>query len=80
MIPQHIADELKKMTAAQKQKFHELCMWASAGAYEGCSVPIDYHLILDEIKRMGPEPITPIEPDKTVNHDWETIKPKIVKE
>lgn len=77
MIPKHVLDELNLLTQAQKQKFHELSVWAGGGEITGSSLPIDYNKIMDMVRTMGEEPITPAEPDKTVNHDWQTIAPKI---
>lgn len=70
MIPGHIIEELNKLSPAQKQKFQDLVMWAGNSGFAGSSLPVDYGKILEMVQASGETPVTPAEPDKTVNHDW----------
>lgn len=63
MLPQHIKDELAKLSQAQVMKFHELVAWASnSGIPEVGVLPVDYYKILEMVHRMGPEPVEPVAP------------------
>lgn len=71
MVPTIIKPEYDALNDMQKQKFHQLLSWSAASSLSGVPVPITtYEHILKMVKQMGEEPITPIEPDRTVNHDW----------
>lgn len=77
MIPLHVQEELAKLSGAQKNKFQALISWATASGLPGVAVPLHtYDQILTMVKQMGEEPETPIEPDKTINHDWNFIPVK----
>lgn len=74
MMPNHIQQEYEKLSPAQKQKFNHLLSWSTSSGIPGVAVPVmAYEKILDMVKQMGEEPATPVEPDRTVNHDWNFI-------
>lgn len=74
MIPNHLRDEYNKLSDNQKIKFGELLAWSSASGLPGIALPTQtYENILEMVKKMGPMPDTPVEPDRTVNHDWDII-------
>ena len=71
-LPAHIREELSKLSQAQILKFHELLSWSTAYGVAGCKIdPITCYKILDMVKNMGENPQQAIEPDKTINHDWQ---------
>lgn len=77
MIPLHVQAELDKLSEAQKNKFQALIAWATSSGIPGVAIPMHtYDHILNMVKQMGEEPVNPIEPDKTVNHDWNFIPVK----
>ena len=69
MVPQHVADVLKTLSAEQQTKFQELCMWSGDSGIQGSKVPTNYDAILEMVKRMGADPIKPIEPPPVVDHE-----------
>lgn len=77
MIPLHVQEELAKLSEAQKNKFQALISWATSSGLPGVAVPLHtYDQILQMVKQMGEEPVNPIEPDTTVNHDWNFVPVK----
>lgn len=75
-IPPHLQLDYDSLTDAQKQKFSELAMWGAAGGPGNLIISDSaFERIYKSVKQMGDTPDTPIEPDKTVNHDW-PFKPK----
>ena len=71
MIPSHVQEELDKLSETQKAKFQQLVAWAGASGLPGIGIPLHtYDHLLSMVKQMGAEPETPIEPDRTVNHEW----------
>lgn len=70
-IPAHLQPEYDALNDAQKQAFIDMAMWGAAGQ-PGNLVITDmaFERCLKVVKQMGEEPVKPIEPDKTVNHDW----------
>jgi hypothetical protein len=75
-VPPHLQLDYDSLSESQKQKFLELAQWGAAGG-PGNLIISDaaFERIFKSVKQMGTEPDTPIEPDKTVNHDW-PFKPK----
>lgn len=75
-IPQHLQLDYDSLSYIQKDKFNILAQWGSAGG-PGNTIITDasFANIFKIVKQMGEDPITPIEPDRTVNHDW-TFNPK----
>lgn len=70
-IPQHLQLDFDSLTDAQKQKFGELASWGAAGGPGNVIITdASFERIFKSVKQMGESPDTPIEPDKTVNHDW----------
>jgi len=69
MIPQHVLDVLKTLSPAQKQKFQELCMWASQSGLQGSVLPVNYDQLLDMVKQMGPNPVVPVAPPPVIDHE-----------
>jgi len=69
MIPKHVSDVLITLSDAQKAKFEELCVWASATGVQGCKSPPDYDRLLAMIVQMGRDPVTPVEPPPVVDHE-----------
>lgn len=71
-IPAHLQSDYDALNDTQKQKFMQLAMWGAAGG-PGNAIVTDmaFERILKTIKQMGDQPNEPIEPDRTVNHDWE---------
>lgn len=71
-IPQHLQLDFDSLSPAQKQKFMELAQWGAAGGPGNLIVTdASFERIYKAVKQMGEEPLTPIEPDRRVNHDWE---------
>lgn len=73
-IPQHLQAEFDKLSEEQKAKFHQLMMWSNPSGLQGVYLPMQDSAIercLKMVQQMGAEPDTPIEPDRTVNHDWD---------
>lgn len=70
-IPAHLQPEFDLLSKAQQQKLIEMAQWGAAGS-PGALVITDmaFERCLKYVKQMGEEPVEPIEPDKTVNHDW----------
>lgn len=70
-IPPHLKLDFDSLSSAQQQKFMQLAVWGAAGE-PGKIIITDsaFERIFNSVKQMGEEPITPIEPDRTVNHDW----------
>lgn len=74
MIPGHIQKEIDTLSNAQRIKFGQLISWAATSGLPGVSIPVHtYENILNMVKQMGESPISPIEPDRTVNHDWDIV-------
>jgi hypothetical protein len=70
-IPQHLQLDFDSLTDAQKQKFMELANWGAAGGPGNVIITdASFERIFKSVKLMGESPDTPVEPDKTVNHDW----------
>ena len=70
-IPAHLQAEFDALSEAQKAAFTEMAMWGAAGQ-PGALVITDmaFERCMKIVKQMGEEPVKPIEPDRTVNHDW----------
>lgn len=78
-IPQHLQLDYDSLSSAQQQKFMELAHWGAAGGLGNLIISdASFERIYNLIKQMGEEPLTPAEPDTTVNHDWD-FDPKINK-
>lgn len=73
MMPQHVQQEFDTLTDAQKQKVYEIIGWGSQAGKGFQSITTDTAMFkaIEMVKRMGEEPTTVAEPDKTVNHDWD---------
>lgn len=70
-IPSHIKNEYEALSASQKNAFDKLVMMSAAGSPGNLIISFSaYENALKIVKRMGEEPDQPIEPDRTVNHDW----------
>lgn len=78
-LPAFVKEELSKLTTEQVMKFYELLSWSTAYGVQGCQIdPIACDKLLDMVKRMGPNPNQVMEPNKTVNHDWNFFpKPRL---
>lgn len=76
--PKHIQDQLDAMSDRQRAKYYELIAWSgNAGKDLGSvDIAVSCQKLIDMVKQMGEEPPTPIEPDRTVNHDWNLISRK----
>jgi hypothetical protein len=70
-IPAHMQDEYDALTAAQKSAFGQLVQMSAAGSPGNLIISFAaFENAMKSVQRMGPEPDQPIEPDKSVNHDW----------
>jgi hypothetical protein len=70
-LPPHIQPEFDALTDAQKNAFMKLVMMGAAGSPGNLIIShASFENALKSVKLMGETPDTPIEPDKTVNHDW----------
>lgn len=71
-IPPHLQLDYDSLSPAQQKKFVELAQWGAAGG-PGNLIITDaaFERIFNSVKQMGEDPLTPIQPDTTVNHDWE---------
>lgn len=75
-LPAHLQAEFDALSQSQQQKFMEMAMWGAAGQPGNVIITdMAFEKCLQSVKLMGSEPDQPIEPDKTVNHDW-PFKPK----
>lgn len=71
-IPPHLRLDYDSLSEAQKKKFMELAIWGAAGSPGNMIISdASFERIYNSIKQMGEDPIVPIEPDMSVNHDWE---------
>lgn len=71
-IPQHLQLDFDSLSPIQQQKFMELSIWGSAGENGNLIISdVAFEKIFNIVKQMGSEPNIPIEPDMSVNHDWE---------
>lgn len=71
IIPPHLRLDYDSLSDAQKQKFGQLINMGAAGGPMNLFVSdASFERIFNMVKQMSEEPATPIEPDKTVNHDW----------
>ena len=71
-IPAHLQPEYDALNDAQKDAFAKMAMAGAAGAPGNLIITdMAFERCLKYAKQMGPEPIQVIEPDKSVNHDWE---------
>jgi len=73
-LPAHLQSDYDQLTEGQKRKFQQLMQWTNPSGMNGISLPITdvaFESMLKMVKNMGEEPDTPIEPDRTVNHDWD---------
>lgn len=82
MIPNHLRSDYDSLSEAQKQKFHQLLNWTNPSGLSGVGgLPITdaaFESIMKMVKQMGENPDTPVEPDRSVNHDWD-FDPKMNK-
>ena len=70
-IPAHLQAEFDALTDAQQNAFMKLVVSGAAGSPGNLIVSFAaFENALKSVKLMGPEPDQPIEPDKTVNHEW----------
>lgn len=70
-IPPHLQLDFDGLSAAQQSKFMQLATWGAAGGPGNLIITdASFERIFNTVKQMGEEPATPIEPDRTVNHDW----------
>lgn len=73
-MPDHIRIEFEKLSPSQKEKFNQLLAWSGASGLPGIGLPMAaYEKCLEMARQMGEEPSTPVEPDRTINHDWDFI-------
>lgn len=72
MLPSLIQADYDLLSPAQKNAFDQMVAMSNAGQ-PGQLLMSDmaYIKILEMVKRMTEEPNLPIEPDRSVNHDWE---------
>lgn len=63
MIPSHVSEELKTLSKAQQDKFNELVAWSGTDVL-GTQLPANYDGLLEMVKRMGGDPIIPVEPER----------------
>lgn len=71
-IPPHLQLDFDSLTEVQRQKFMDMVMWGAAGSPGNLIITdMAFATALRFIKQMGEDPVTPIEPDRSVNHDWE---------
>lgn len=70
-IPAHLQSEFDELSDAQQNAFMRIVTASAAGTPGNLIVSFAaFESALKSVKLMGPEPDQPIEPDKTVNHDW----------
>jgi len=72
-LPSHLQARFDSLSEAQKQKFYQLMQWSNPSGLRGITLPTNDSAIegcLKMVEQMGAEPVTPAEPDRTVNHDW----------
>jgi hypothetical protein len=72
-IPAHLQADFDALNDAQKAKFRQLMQWTNPSGLQGVQLPVSdaaFDKCLQMVKNMGEEPVTPAEPDRTVNHDW----------
>ena len=76
--PKHIQDQIDAFSDKQRSKYYELLAWSGNAGKDLGRVDISTacQKLIDMVKQMGEDPITPIEPDRTVNHDWDIISRK----
>lgn len=73
-LPAHLQSDYDQLTEGQKRKFQQLLQWTNPSGMAGISLPITdiaFENMIKMVKNMGENPDTPIEPDRTVNHDWD---------
>lgn len=70
-LPQHLQTDYDALTPAQQDAFAKIVMMGAAGSPGNLIISnMAFESALKSVKRMGPEPDQPIEPDRSVNHDW----------
>jgi hypothetical protein len=70
-IPAHLQGDFDALSPAQQQKLVEMAQWGAAGSPGNLIITdMAFERCLKVVKQMGAEPVEPIEPDRTVNHDW----------
>lgn len=71
-IPQHLRLDYDSLSTAQQQKFMELAHWGAAGSPGNLIITdASFERIFNSVKQMGEDPLTPAQPDTSVNHDWD---------
>jgi hypothetical protein len=71
-IPQHLKLDYDSLSPAQQQKFMELAHWGAAGSLGNLIITdASFERIFNSVKQMGEDPLTPAQPDTSVNHDWD---------
>lgn len=70
-LPPHLQGDYDALTPAQQDAFTKLVMMGAAGTPGNLIIThASFENALKSVKLMGESPDSPIEPDKTVNHDW----------
>lgn len=70
-LPSHMQSDYDALSPAQKDAFTKIVTMGAAGG-PGNMIITDasFEHALKSVKLMGESPDVPVEPDKTVNHDW----------
>lgn len=70
-IPAHLQGDFDQLSEKQQKAFLEMAQWGAAGQPGNLLITdMAFERCLKIVKQMGEDPVEPIEPDKSVNHDW----------
>lgn len=70
-LPPHLQADFDALSPAQQDALSKLVMMGAAGSPGNLIITdASFEAALKSVKLMGESPDSPIEPDKTVNHDW----------